>query len=206
MNVNKLPENVDDIAAFYKNALQHHVEENSTGNFASIFDKVSSQNNIASLTEKKSLNNSFFFNPKAFKIAASVSSIIITSVLVLAGSLAVVTVVYDYKMPNQFKFFKKAESVEKNEVNKVKAEPSKQNKLIKKDNITETENKNLKEEIITPVTVPHTETVVNQQAKQVTEQIVNKIEENKKDQSINKHPIQDNKKVLDELKDDELFK
>jgi hypothetical protein len=38
--------------------------------------------------------------------------------LVLAGSLAVVTVVYDYKMPNRFKIFNKAESVEKNEVNK----------------------------------------------------------------------------------------
>lgn len=126
--------------------------------------------------------------------------------LVLAGSLAVVTVVYDYKMPNQFKFFNKGESEEKNEINKVAAETSKQNKLIKKDNITETGNKNLKEEIIAPVTIPHTETVVNQQAKQVNDQAINRIEENKKDQSINKHPIQDNKKVLDELKDDELFK
>ena len=196
MNVNKLPQNIDEIGSFYKNALHAQEEYPSMGSFASVFEKLPS-----SLQEERGKKKSFsLFHPKAFKIAASLSTIIITSVLVLAGSLAVVTVVYDYKVPKPILFFNRSESSEKTTKDVIHAVKPSPKIMDNNAAIKAVPQLEVKQEVIIAPTITEIE-------KQNTNPLIQtKKEEKSKELMLPKTSPADNKKLLEELKEEELFK
>lgn len=197
MKINKLPENIDEIGSFYKNALQAQEENPTMGSFASIVNKLPSNDLKADIGKKKSFS---LFHPKAFKIAASLSTIIITSVLVLAGSLAVVTVVYDYKVPKPIQFFNRSESSEKTTKDVIHAVKPSPKIMDNNAAIKAVPQLEVKQEVIIAPTITEIE-------KQNTNPLIQtKKEEKSKELMLPKTSPADNKKLLDELKEEELFK
>lgn len=198
MNVNKLPEHIDEIGAFYKKALNTPMAQQSTGSFSAIMAELAKQKEIKEEQTNEKKKISPFFHPQTFKIAASLSSIVITSVIVLASTLAVVTVVYDH-VPNQIKIFNTVET----EVNSKTTQPKtvKQTAKAIKDKAPVLEE--LKNNSVSPQLNTENQTAIQPQ---------NGISEEQKSTIIDKEPVikkvntTDNKKLLEELKEDDLFK
>lgn len=198
MNVNKLPEHIDEIGAFYKKALNTPMAQQSTGSYSAIMAELAKQKEIKEEQENEKKKISPFFHPQTFKIAASLSSIVITSVIVLASTLAVVTVVYDH-VPNQIKIFNTVET----EVNSKTTQPKtvKQTAKAIKDKAPVLEE--LKNNSVSPQLNTENQTAIQPQ---------NGISEEQKSTIIDKEPVikkvntTDNKKLLEELKEDDLFK
>jgi hypothetical protein len=198
MNVNKLPEHIDEIGAFYKKALNTPMAQQSTGSYSAIMAELAKQKEIKEEQENEKKKISPFFHPQTFKIAASLSSIVITSVIVLASTLAVVTVVYDH-VPNQIKIFNTVET----EVNSKTTQPKTVKQAAKaiKDQAPVLDE--LKNNSVSPQLNTENQTAIQPQ---------NGISEEQKSTIMDKEPVikkvntTDNKKLLEELKEDDLFK
>jgi len=199
MKTSKLPENPEEIGAFYKARFQEQQAFPSDAVFTALFEKIDQTENNISLDSKKKLN--FFLHPKAFRFAASISSIVITSALVLAGSLAVVTVVYDHSFQPQ-----KQEIKVLNNEQQTLEETKKTNKVAKVKAVEpEIETPKTKEEII--------EVKKEIESIKETEKVVTPISSSTPEKLVEPKPTKevvpvkgDNKHVLDEIQEEELFK
>lgn len=204
MKANKLPENIEEIGSFYKNAYKAIDDETpSIDNLTAIMERIPNRIVIPLKDEKKEKPFSFF-DPRAFKVAASISTVIITSMLVLAGSLAVVTVVYDSPIPQKINFFKSSKNEKSNQNIQESPKVIPDSKVTKSDHVTNAKmnNQQLKPtENSVEIEKKQLDNVPLQESsnKHATEQV-------KREIPVNQSAPLDNKKVLDELKEEELFK
>ncbi len=197
-----LPEDENEIGAFYKKAFDNQLQAPPSASFMDILNNLPTQTTSQESSPEKKSKLFSIFHPVAFRYAASLSSIIITNALVLGGSLAVVTVMSDYKIPEKMKIFSfpKKETESTTPAIESKKDTDKNPNLIedKKPTIEKIEPK-----ITTPQIQKSTKPEENEQVKFIENK---KVEESPKEQSKQNTSPSDNKKLLEELKDDDLFK
>lgn len=197
-----LPEDENETGAFYKKAFDNQLQAPPSASFMDMLNNLPTQTTSQESSPEKKSKLFSIFHPVAFRYAASISSIIITSAFVLGGSLVAVTVMSDYKIPEKMKIFNFPKKEVKSATPVIESKKDNDNQPI----LIEDQKPSL-EKIEPKIAAPQIQKPTKQEENEQVKFIENKkVEETPKEQSKQNTSPSDNKKLLEELKDDELFK